>query len=163
MINRTLITNIKASFTRPADTTAYTAGDLVANSTTAGAVVPLTFTRSPTIGNLFIRRLRFYKSGTSITNASFRLHLFRAAPTFTAGDNATAAGSGILNHIGAFDVTMTGALSDGSFGVGLPVTGTEIGVEGGGLPALYGAVQAMAAYTPASAEVFTAVLEAHRY
>jgi hypothetical protein len=28
-----------ASFTRPADTTAYASGDLVANSTTAGSVV----------------------------------------------------------------------------------------------------------------------------
>ena len=36
--------NQSQSFTRPGDTTPYASGDLVANSTTAGSVVPLTFT-----------------------------------------------------------------------------------------------------------------------
>jgi hypothetical protein len=34
---------VSASFTRPADTNAYAAGDLVANSVTAGSVIPMTF------------------------------------------------------------------------------------------------------------------------
>jgi hypothetical protein len=34
---------VSARFTRPSDTTAYASGDLVANSTTAGSVVPMSF------------------------------------------------------------------------------------------------------------------------
>src|SRR5216683_623958 len=37
------ILNCTASFTRPADTTAYTSGDLIANSVTNTSVVPMTF------------------------------------------------------------------------------------------------------------------------
>jgi hypothetical protein len=36
------------SFTRPADATAYASGDIVANSVTAGSVVPLNF---PNVSN----------------------------------------------------------------------------------------------------------------
>ena len=38
-----LIKKVTDSFTRPANTTQYTAADLVANNATAGSVVPLTF------------------------------------------------------------------------------------------------------------------------
>lgn len=35
---------VTANFSRPADNTAYAAGDIIANSTTAASVVPITFT-----------------------------------------------------------------------------------------------------------------------
>ena len=35
---------VSASLTKPADATAYTAGDIIANSLTANLVVPLSFT-----------------------------------------------------------------------------------------------------------------------
>ena len=54
-----------ASFTRPADTTAYASGDLVANSTTAGSVIPMTFVIRPENRGSMIRRARIKKSGTS--------------------------------------------------------------------------------------------------
>lgn len=38
------------TFSRPADNTAYTAGDIIANSTTAGLVVPITFPVTPRSG-----------------------------------------------------------------------------------------------------------------
>ena len=74
------INNLSASFTRPNDTTAYASGDLVANSTTAGSVVPLQID----LGNVAavghgitrITRARLTKSGTSPTNANFRIHLY---------------------------------------------------------------------------------------
>jgi len=49
-----------ASFTRPANTTAYADGDLVANSATAASVVPLTFTSSRVVGHGTIARVRLY-------------------------------------------------------------------------------------------------------
>jgi hypothetical protein len=73
-----------ASFSRPADITAYAAGDAIANSGTASAVVPMTFTMdvptgritgcscvvTPASGNLVITALDFdlllFPSGLSL-------------------------------------------------------------------------------------------------
>src|SRR6476646_2848263 len=85
------INNLSAGLTRPNDTTAYAAGDLVANATTAGAVVPLQIE----LGNIAavghgmtrITRARLTKSGTSPTNANFRIHLYEAAFVPQNGDN----------------------------------------------------------------------------
>jgi hypothetical protein len=77
-----------SGFTRPADTTAYAAGDLVANSTVAGSVVLDTVAVARNNDEAFtLLRCRLQKSGTTITNASFRVHVYSAAPTFTNGDN----------------------------------------------------------------------------
>src|SRR3981081_4319597 len=82
--------NPSASFTRPNDTTAYAAGDLVANATAAGAAVPLQIA----LGNQFpngmtrLTRARLVKSGSGVTNASFRIHLYETLPTPANGDNA---------------------------------------------------------------------------
>jgi hypothetical protein len=82
--------NPAASFARPNDTTAYGVGDLVANSTTAGSVVPMQIP----LGNQFpngmtrLTRARLIKSGTGVANASFRIHLYETQPTPANGDNA---------------------------------------------------------------------------
>src|SRR3569833_86506 len=108
--------NISASFTRPADTTAYASGDLVANSTTAGSVTPLTFTLGNTFpqGQLRLTRARIYKSGTTATNANFRLHLYEASPVPANGDNGAWSTDKSANKIGNNDVTAMLALTDGS-------------------------------------------------
>src|SRR5689334_10112995 len=65
-----------ASFTRPADTTAYASGDLVANNTSAGSVTPMTFAAARAADKGFmVRRARMKKSTTGTTGAQFRLHL----------------------------------------------------------------------------------------
>lgn len=147
-------------FNRPADTTAYASGDLVANSTTAGSVVAPSIALNPANGGLGrIRRCKLKKSGTSVTNAAFRVHLFRTAPTVTNGDNGvwlpTESG-----YVGSFDVTVDKAFSDGAVGLGLPTVGTDITFS---QPAdkkrLFILLEARGAYTPASAETFTVSLE----
>ena len=147
-----------ASFTRPADTTAYASGDLVANSVTAGSVVPMQFTASRATGKGgMIRRIRLRKSGTGVTNASFRLHLYSAAPsTIANGDNGAWSTSGVADYIGALDVTMDRAFTDGAAGNGLPITGGEINYVA---DTLFGLLEARGAYTPASGETFTVTLE----
>src|SRR5262249_60630610 len=77
------IWNPAASFTRPSNTTAYASGNLVANSVTSGSVVPLAFAlgNSYGIGQFRINRARLAKSGTGVTNASFRIHLYAPQPT----------------------------------------------------------------------------------
>lgn len=144
-----------ANFTRPADTTAYASGDQVANSTTAGSVVPMTF--SPcTKGagrSAQIRRVRISKTGTSVTNTSVRLHLFNVLPTVTAGDNAAIViASAAASYLGQIDVTIGQAFTDGAAGQAT----TEINFNS---LSLYGLLEARGAWTPASAEVITVTLE----
>jgi len=153
------IRNITGSFTRPADTTAYASGDLVANSTTAGSVaaVELTHVGHTRAGTGIIRRVTLAKDGTSVTNTDFRVHFFRADPsTVTNGDNGAFSVSGVDDYLGSADVTIDQAFTDGAWGAGAPNVGSEFMVRlGPALISLYALVEARAAYTPASAEVFT--------
>ena len=150
-----------ANFTRPADTTAYASGDLVANSTTAGSVAAMEFTGSRNMKQVFwIRKVKLHKSGTSVTNAAFRVHFFRAAPTtVTNGDNGAFSVSGVADYIGAVDVTLNRAFTDGAAGFGAPIVGNEMIVKQAAGVSIYALIEARGAYTPSSAEVFTVTLE----
>jgi hypothetical protein len=147
------------SFTRPADATAYASGDIVANSVTAGSVVPLNF---PNVSNgigraVQIRRVRIGKSTTGVTGASFRLHLFNVLPTVSSGDNAAISiATGMAKYLGQVDVTVGQAFGDGAAGQAT----TEINCHPvGGASNLYGLLEARGAYTPGISEVFTVALE----
>lgn len=161
---------ISASFTRPADTTAYTAGDLVADNVTAGSVTPLTFTNAVRAAGDCVRleRIRIEKNSTSLTNASFRVHVFESSPTPTVGDNGVFNTSGalatnnILNYAGSFPVTMTWSGSDGAIGIGIPTTGSGMTVKPVSGTTIYAFLEVTAAYTPVSGEVFTVVFEGYR-
>jgi hypothetical protein len=153
-----------SSFTRPSDTTAYTSGDLVANSTTAGSVTPMSWViTANSHGNVLIRRCRIQKSTNSTTNASFRLHLYLTSPTPTNGDNGAWLTT-VSGYLGSLDVTIAKAFSDGggaALEAGVPTTGSEIIVAGGTDLTIYGLLEARGAYTPSSAEVFTTTLEVY--
>ena len=154
-----------STVTRPADTTAYASGDLVANSTTAGSVTPISFASVvlAATGCVRVERVRLFKTGTSTTNASFRLHLFNATPsTIANGDNAAFLTSG-TGYVGALDVTIDRAFSDGAHGAGISLTGSPMTLTIPSGTTLYGLLEARGAYTPASAEVITAVLEVYRF
>lgn len=155
-----ITTNPSASFTRPADTTAYASGDLVANSTTAGSVTAMTFTVARANGlSGMIRRARIKKTSTSTTNASFRLHLYTSIPTVTNGDNGVWL-STQSGYLGAIDLPADRAFSDAASGVGVPIAGSDIDyVCGGSVTAIYGLLEARAAYTPTSGETITVELE----
>lgn len=150
-----------ATFTRPADTTAYASGDLVANSTTAGSVVPMSFAAAARVaaGSFAIRRVRLRKSGTSLTNASFRVHFYSASPTPANGDNGAWSTDGVANYLGAFDVTMDRAFTDGAHGAGLPIQGSEVAVALASGQTVYALIEARSAYTPASGETFATTPE----
>lgn len=148
-----------AAFTRPNDTTAYASGDLVANSTTAGSVTAITLAGPTPLRQAYIvRRVRFQKSTTSTTNASFRLHLYSTTPTVSNGDNAAWLSPGTL-YLGSMDVTVDKVFSDCAVGYGVPTAGSEVIVQPGDLTGLYGLVEARAAYTPGAQEVFTVTVE----
>lgn len=157
------IVNASANFTRPADTTAYAANDLVANSVTAGSVVPLSFTATRiATGSGKIRRAKLKKSGTTVTAASFRLHLYASSPTIANGDNATWSTTH-SGYLGSFSLDMSGAagrvFSDSAAVIAAPDHGAEIDFKLASGSTIFGLLAAVGAYTPASAEVFTAELE----
>lgn len=149
-----------ASFVRPADVTQYAVGDLVANSTVAGNVVPLSWLAARVAaGSLLIRRVRLRKTGTSVTGGSFRLHLYSASPTVANGDNAAWSSDQAATYLGAFDVTMDRAFTDGSGGNGSPLIGSELAVSLGAGQTIYGLLEARGTYTPVSGETISATLE----
>jgi hypothetical protein len=152
--------NPSVSFTRPGDTTAYASGDLVANSTTAGSVVAPVFTvgrSAVATGQEFrIDRIKLAKSTVTTTNASFRVHLYKVAPTVANGDNGVFSTSGTANYLNSFDITVGQAFTDGA--VGFVATGVNaITLEAGAT--IVALVEARAAYAPGNAEVFTITLE----
>lgn len=167
------------SFARPADNTAYLIYDLVGNSVTAGSVL-IEFTNVARAAGEAIRleRLRMRKSNPTLTNASFRIHLFRTQPLPTVGDNGIFNASGantlaltdIAGRIGEIDITMDRAGTAGAQGIGVPSVGSAITCEtpspgvAGHETSLWALVEARAAYGGAAAngETFVLTLEGAR-
>lgn len=152
------------NFARPADTTVYASGDIVANSTVGANVVPIAISAARLNGGTgMLRRMRLSKSGPSLVNASFRVHIFKTSPTLTAGDNASINGAvnGVASiHLGYFDITMDQSFSDGAKGISSPSVGSEIVFDtAAGSTNLYALIEARAAYAPLSGETFTVAAE----
>jgi hypothetical protein len=153
---------VGGSFNRPADTAVYASGDLVANSTTAGSVVPITITGAARVtgANGWLTGLRLTKSSATLTNATFRVHIFRNIPaTITNGDNGVFLVSGVAAlHICYVDIVMDLAFTDGAKGSAAP-SRNVCGFSTSGSANLYALIEARAAYTPTSAETFTVAAE----
>lgn len=153
-----------ATIARPADTTAYTSGDLVANSVTAGSVNALQFTTAARIsgGNGKITGARIQKSTNGVSGAAFRLHLFTVIPTFTTnGDNDPISGNVVSSgkgYIGYIDITAMTSFSDVAWGTGAPDNTRRALDFVAVAQTLYGIVEARGAYTPGSGEVFTVAI-----
>jgi len=114
-----------ATFTRPADTTAYTAGDLIANSTTAGSVVPLALPVARVAGGTgIIRAIRLKASGAGAAGATVRVHLYRQSPTVTNGDNGVWLTTE-SEYVGSVDVTLDRTFSDAVKGTVGPGSGAD--------------------------------------
>lgn len=147
----------RKSFARPANTTAYTAGDLVANHATPGSVLPFQLTPVRSIATaICIKRIKLHHSTTTVANGSFRVHLFRDDPeTITNGDNGAFSVSGCADYLGAFDVVVGQAFTDGAAGV----LACEVPIRLAAGKAVYGLLEALAAYAPGSAETFTLGIE----
>jgi hypothetical protein len=150
-----------ATFARPANTTAYTVGDIVANHATAASVIVAQLDVSPIPGvPVSLDRVRLEKSNNSLVNASFRVHFFKSAPAVTSGDNAAIAVAGrAAGYIGKADIVMDQSFTDGAFGVAAVSFAAQLA---SGSKRLYAVIEALGAYTPASAEQFTVTLEGER-
>ena len=152
-----------ASFTRPSDTNAYASGDLVANSVTAGSVVPMTFTAARDLDMTgMVRRARIKVNDNSAWNgATLRLHLYKGpAITCANGDNG-AWSTTESAYLGDIDVTLSLAFSDPfAKGIGVPNQGSEISFSPApGTTSIFGLLEARGAVTPGSGDQFTVELE----
>lgn len=157
-----MFTTTKASVARPADTTQYTANDLVANSTSAGSVVPLKFSTEAVNGRGRITRVTLFKDDETVTAAKFTVHLFSEAPSISSGDNAAMAVASARNYLGGVAVDMSsGALATStdlakSAAADIAFDCRHVGV---GENTIYGLIQATDAYACASGELFEVTLD----
>lgn len=163
MALKPVVTQSSANFTRPANTTAYASGDLVANNTTAGSVAAMQFTVSVGYGRgLKIKSVKLETDNTTATNADFRLHLYASDPTVTNGDNGAWLTTE-TNHIGYVDLDTLLAFSDAIANT-TPYDDTQnIYWRLATGQILYGLLEARGAYTPASGEVYTVTLNIEHY
>jgi hypothetical protein len=155
-----------AFFTRPADTTPYATGDIVANSVTAGSVTPLTFTNvlrsTANTASSTVAQVRLVKTGTSLTNALFRLHLYKSTLTPSNGDNGaylTSNGGG--DYLGFADIacdmvftTVAGGRTSCCIPLNNAITADT---------SVYGLLEARAAYTPISGEQLFIYLDVEQH
>lgn len=147
-----------AEFTRPADTTAYAAGDVVSNSTTAGAALHFPDIMRDNEQGIVLRAFAI-KSGTGVTTSSLRLYLFNQDPG-TVNDNAAfslsyANRAKLVTSLLIPDFKAIGSSAWSEFypSLILPVTSAD-GQSGD----LWGVLVAEGAYTPASGEQFSVTL-----
>lgn len=154
----TVPTTVRASFTRPANATQYTAGNVV--STLAGALLQFQLMA----GNGQIMTARLVDGANQATPGSFELYLFSAAPAVRA-DNAALALSAAeaATLIGVIPFVDTPYATNGGAGAAGNLTFCElsnlpfsIGPAGGFV--IYGLLVVRNAYTPVSAETFAVQL-----
>lgn len=148
------------TFTRPANTTQYSANDLVANSATAGSVVPMQFGAPQLNGRGKVFRVSLFKDVETTTAASFKIHLFSASPVVTNGDNGAFAVSTAANYLGAVSIDQSSGATATSTDLWKDATvSPNIGFSVPNSGAIYGLLEAIGTYTPASGESFTVTLD----
>jgi hypothetical protein len=144
---------VNATFTRPNDTAIYAALDVVSNSTSAPAVMTFAGMARGNGGSGRILSARHIKNSTTVTAATFRLWLYRTAPT-PINDNAQfpLLWANRANRLGFIDFSHTtqGTGSDSSSSLVLYV-GFDYVCDAADLN-LYGILVATAAYQPSAQE-----------
>lgn len=155
--------NPTSTLTLPSTTTAYSAGNLIANSATAGSVVVPSFTiQSP--GSALIPRLRLSTNDATSTAwgaVSIQVDLWSAAPTFTNGDRgAWSPATGTASHLGAYSCTMSAEYGDGAYAECAPAVGNVSAWKLANGTTVYWTLQAVGASgVTGASKVFTLTAE----
>lgn len=148
------------SFTRPADTTTYDIGDLIANSTTAGSVVAMSWTGATLSGSGGSGEIAEVVITRAVSIAiSLRVHFFTSAPTVAGGDNAAINVSNFTTgmYVGFVDVDLAGTVAGGgSTGV---TTNQRLLYELASGDTLYGLIEARSSFAPTSASAFNVLVK----
>ena len=179
----------QATFTRPADTTAYAAGataapgnagDLIANSTTNTAVTPLKFRVARSTGQnggvAYIRGARMFRTGGGLATGqhniagAIRLHLFNTNNRVSVanGDNGAFNASPVSNWMGYIDLVAiacapglrtSGAVSTQVYWGSPARTGEMLVNLSATQVSIQGLLETRVAFTPIASEVFTVQIE----
>lgn len=149
--------NPTSTLTRPANTTAYSSGQLIASSTTAGSIVVPSFTIQG--GRGFIPRVRLSTNATTGWAGTFTVTLWRAAPTYTNGDGgAYAVATGAAGRLAQYSCTLV-QYGDGASGECSITIGNFLTASLPSGTSIYWDVQTAAAATPISGQTFTLTAE----
>lgn len=157
-------------FTRPADTTAYASGDVIANSTSAATVMTFPNCAEPGKGGC-IRSVLLMDGAAQATKLNADLFLFSVTPVSYGNDNGAfvPTDAEMKNLIGVVSLDGTTAanlkVGDATVGDGGNVLIQQTGLavpfqcapgsaSAGADSNLYGVLIARNAYTPVSAETF---------
>lgn len=157
------VSNPTSTLTLTSSTTAYSSGQLVASSATAGSVVVPSFSLPKNNVSALIPRLRLSTNDTTSTAwgaVGLQIDLWSAAPTFTNGDRAAfLPATGTANHLGAYTCTMSAEYGDGAYAECAPAVGTVAVVVAPGT-VVYWTLQATAASgTTGASKAFTLTAE----
>lgn len=146
---------VSAAITRPSDTTAYTAKDAVSDSTSAPTVLTFANLARVNAGSGYIVKGRLM-TNQSTNTARFRLHLFHTSPT-AINDNSpyTLLWANRANRLGYLDFASCQTEGSGSDAASaLNDTVRLPFVCASGSRAVYGLLEAIDAFTPASGQLF---------
>lgn len=157
--NRPLTILSEVTKTRPADTTTYTAGDVVNESTSAGTVWTFAnMARSAGLGGVIQSAVLISGASPPSLKGEFELYLFDTSPT-TQNDNAAwaltdadAKKAIAMIPFSAANYRIQGASTNGAYYL------NALGVTyvcATGATSLYGILVARNAYVPGNAEEFT--------
>ena len=136
----------QTDFTRPANTTAYAIGDVVNGAGT----VPIALSVGGAGGE--ICQVRLEKSTETLTLATFRVHFFSASFTIAADNAIFATGhANRASYLGFVDLPIM--VNDGTGSNFAFTKDDDLRIPFGG-ETVYAVITALAAYVPASAEVF---------
>ena|SRR5690349_8639466 len=147
-------------FTRPSNTTQYTAGDAVSDDATTATIGSFTLkgVASRMNGGGKILSVLLHKTDQDLTGADFDVYFFDTAPSgANFEDNAAVALTDAEVQACVGWVALTAAADGVSMGTG-DLFGEPTGIAyecKGGTTNLYVVIVARGTYTPASAEVFT--------
>jgi hypothetical protein len=118
-------TNPTSSLTLTSATTAYAAGQLIANNATAASVVVPSFTLPAAV---IVPRVRIAINDATSTawgGVGIRIDLWSAAPTFANGDRgAFSVATGTANHLAGYTCTLSAEYGDGVYASCPPTEGT---------------------------------------
>jgi len=150
-----------ARITRPNNTTPYSAGQLLANNTTAGSVTPFVFTHDSVVQPVQVNRFIMRSSNDTVTNKNYQLYLFSVSPVVTNGDGAAFAvtgPNGTNNLGGVYGSTAAVNTGGGSINYFYPMDAGAAFTNGWVPQAFtlpfYGLIKVNAAYTPTAQETF---------
>lgn len=150
------------SFARPNDTTPYSIGDLVADSTTAAQATRMRFGTEQLGYRGKINAVQFFTGAANVTLATFNLHIFRIDPGVPAnGDNGAYTLASARNLLGTVACDLATGASVGTadkikrFALATPTLFDLMPAN----QALYTQIVAAAAYVPAALELFEIALE----